>query len=159
MTDLELLKNKPEGASHVSIPSVLNIPVTWLRYDNDGIYSVWMDDGGTESKPYWREMPNNAIEFPECIRSIYDIEQLAKANERIKELENSFKQSIPIVDTLYALARNQLWIAYVWNDHNFPLNPEKYAKEAAESMGITNVDDANKLVEAFKQLRKEQDGE
>jgi hypothetical protein len=85
--------------------------------------------------------------------------QLAKTNERVKELENSFKQSIPIVDTLYALARNQLWIAYVWNDHNFPLNPEKYAKEAAESMGITNVDDANKLVEAFKQLRKEQDDE
>lgn len=84
-------------------------------------------------------------------------EQLAKANERVKELENSFKQSIPIVDTLYALARNQLWIAYVWNDHNFPLNPEKYAKEAAESMGITNVYDANKLVEAFKQLRKEQE--
>lgn len=83
--------------------------------------------------------------------------QLAKANERVKELENSFKQSIPIVDTLYALARNQLWIAYVWNDHNFSLNPEKYAKEAAESMGITNVDDANKLVEAFKQLRKEQE--
>ena len=83
--------------------------------------------------------------------------ELAKANERVKELENSFKQSIPIVDTLYALARNQLWIAYVWNDHNFPLNPEKYAKEAAESMGITNVDDANKLVEAFKQLRKEQE--
>lgn len=84
-------------------------------------------------------------------------EQLAKANERVKELESGIKQSIPIVDTLYALARNQLWIAYVWNDHNFPLNPEKYAKEAAESMGITNVDDANKLVEAFKQLRKEQE--
>lgn len=83
-------------------------------------------------------------------------EKLAKTNERVKELENSFKQSIPIVDTLYALARNQLWIAYVWNDHNFPLNPEKYAKEAAESMGITNVADANKLVEAFKQLREEQ---
>ena len=83
--------------------------------------------------------------------------ELAKANERVKELENSFKQSIPIVDTLYALARNQLWIAYVWNDHNFPLNPEKYAKEAAESMGITNVDDANKLVETFKQIRNEQE--
>ena len=85
------------------------------------------------------------------------VEQLAKANESVKELENSFKQLIPIVDTLYALARNQLWIAYVWNDHNFPLNPEKYAKEAAESMGITNVDDANKLVETFKQIRNEQE--
>ena len=99
---------------------------------------------------------NEYIEGLEC--QAEDLrKQLAKANERVKELENSFKQSIPIVDTLYALARNQLWIAYVWNDHNFPLNPEKYAKEAAESMGITNVDDANKLVEAFKQLRKEQE--
>ena len=84
-------------------------------------------------------------------------DELKKANERIEGLESGIKQTIPIVNTLYALARNQLWIAYVWNDHNFPLNPEKYAKEAAESIGITNVDEANKLVEAFKQLRKEQE--
>lgn len=84
-------------------------------------------------------------------------DELKKANERVEGLESGIKQTIPIVDTLYALARNQLWIAYVWNDHNFPLNPEKYAKEAAESIGITNVDEANKLVEAFKQLRKEKE--
>lgn len=84
-------------------------------------------------------------------------DELKKANERVEGLESGIKQTIPIVNTLYALARNQLWIAYVWNDHNFPLNPEKYAKEAAESIGITNVDEANKLVEAFKQLRKEQE--
>jgi hypothetical protein len=102
-------------------------------------------------RAYGRMVDKNAEEKRE-LRT-----QLAKANERVKELESGIKQSIPIVDTLYALARNQLWIAYVWNDHNFPLNPEKYAKEAAESMGITNVDDANKLVEAFKQLRKEQE--
>lgn len=75
--------------------------------------------------------------------------QLAKANERVEML-------LPITDTLYGLARNQLWIAYVWNDHNFKETPEKYAKEAAESLSILNVEEANKLFDAYQQLRKEQ---
>lgn len=75
--------------------------------------------------------------------------QLAKANERVEML-------LPITDTLYGLARNQLWIAYVWNDHNFKETPEMYAKEAAESLSILSVEEANKLFDAYQQLRKEQ---
>lgn len=119
--------------------------------------TLWSDDKTNEDIQKLAETNSDSVVYNLHEDLLCVKEQLAKANERVEELENSFKQSIPIVDTLYALARNQLWIAYVWNDHNFPLNPEKYAKEAAESMGITNVDDANKLVEAFKQLRKEQE--
>lgn len=78
------------------------------------------------------------------------VEQLAKANERVEML-------LPITDTLYGLARNQLWIAYVWNDHNFKETPERYAREAAESLSILNVEEANKLFDAYQQLRKEQE--
>ena len=86
MIDLEILDNGPEDWTHVST-SMIDTPPTWLRYEVAGVYSVWMDDNGTNPNPFWREMPNNCIEFPEFIRSRNDIEQLAKANERVKELK------------------------------------------------------------------------
>ncbi|MCH2192113.1 MAG: hypothetical protein MK188_14410 [Gammaproteobacteria bacterium] len=85
MTDQELLKNAPKDWTHVST-SMIDTPPTWLRYEVAGVYSVWMDDNGTNPNPFWREMPNNCIEFPEFIRSRNDIEQLAKANERVEFL-------------------------------------------------------------------------
>ena len=53
-----------------------------------------------------------------------------------------------------ALARRCLWIAYVWNDHNF-LGAYKYAREEAESHGITGFDEANEWLEAQPGSAKE----
>lgn len=86
VTNEEILTNGPEGWTHVST-SMIDVPPTWLRYEVAGVYSVWMDDNGTNPNPYWREMPNNCIEFPEFIRSRNDIEQLKESNERVKKLE------------------------------------------------------------------------
>ncbi len=49
-----------------------------------------------------------------------------------------------------ALARRCLWIAYVWNDHNFR-DAYEYAREEAESHGITSFDEANEWLEAKPQ--------
>ena len=49
-----------------------------------------------------------------------------------------------------ALAWRCLWIAYVWNDHNF-LGAYKYAREEAESHGITSFDEATEWLEAQPQ--------
>jgi len=84
MNNQEILARRPKDASHVSVPFTLNTPPTWLRYENVGEFSVWMDDGGLCENPYWRLMPNNCIEFPEYIRAIQDIveiEQLRKEQE------------------------------------------------------------------------------
>lgn len=162
--DKDILKLRPEGASHVSIPSTLNIPLTWLRYDNDGIYSVWMDDGGANKKPYWREIPNNCIEFPECIRSINDIEQLAKANERVRELEKDLAVSngfiakkMPIV---FAISGNNRGAKLVYEEAVKVLNKfaiekkiEVLEKVAFETSYDVVSDACNWEIE---QLRKEQ---
>ena len=46
---------------------------------------------------------------------------------------------------LLQLARTTLWIAYVWNDHNFE-HCYKYAREAAEELGINNLDEVNEFI-------------
>ncbi len=49
----------------------------------------------------------------------------------------------PIAEsTLLALARRCLWIAYVWNDHNFEA-AQKCAKEEAEKRGINSFEQSN----------------
>ena len=53
----------------------------------------------------------------------------------------------PPESTLIALARRCLWIAYVWNDHNFEA-AHKCAKEEAEKHGITSIEDANCWIDA-----------
>ncbi|AFV85217.1 hypothetical protein [Alteromonas mediterranea] len=83
MTNQELLANGPEGWTHVST-SMIDTPPTWLRYEVAGVYSVWMDDNGTDSNPYWREMPGNCIEFPEFIRSRNDIERIVYLESVLK---------------------------------------------------------------------------
>lgn len=45
--------------------------------------------------------------------------------------------------TLQALARRCLWIAYVWNDHNFE-PAHRYAVRTAEECGIFSLEDANR---------------
>jgi hypothetical protein len=83
VTDQELLKNAPKDWTHVST-SMIDTPPTWLRYEVAGVYSVWMDDNGTEPNPYWREMPGNCIEFPEFIRSRNDIERIVYLESVLK---------------------------------------------------------------------------
>jgi hypothetical protein len=44
---------------------------------------------------------------------------------------------------LLKLARRCLWLAYVWNDHNFSDRPHKYAQDEAKALGINSFEDAN----------------
>lgn len=51
--------------------------------------------------------------------------------------------AVPSQDAVtVALARRLLWIAYVWNDHNFDY-AHREARREAEKHGITNLDEAN----------------
>ena len=53
---------------------------------------------------------------------------------------------------LEGLARRTLWIAYVWNDHNFDDDIRKYARETAEECGIKSIEDANTFLTEFSKL-------
>jgi len=48
----------------------------------------------------------------------------------------------PCTEAVYALARKLLWIAYVWNDHNFD-HPYQIARKLAQEFGIESFDQAN----------------
>lgn len=48
----------------------------------------------------------------------------------------------PCTEAVYALARKLLWVAYVWNDHNFD-HPYKIARKLAAEFGIESFDQAN----------------
>lgn len=48
----------------------------------------------------------------------------------------------PCTEAVYVMARKLLWIAYVWNDHNFD-HPYKVAREMAQEFGIESFDQAN----------------
>lgn len=43
---------------------------------------------------------------------------------------------------LQQLAWRCLWLAYVWNDHNFDKRPAEYARDTAKSFGITSFEAA-----------------
>jgi len=61
-------------------------------------------------------------------------------------LERAERQPLPEPveeSTLLALARRCLWIAYVWNDHNFVEAAHKYAKQEAERHGIKSFEQSN----------------
>lgn len=51
-------------------------------------------------------------------------------------------QHAPCTEAVYSLARKLLWIAYVWNDHNFD-HPYQIARKLAQEFGIESVDQAN----------------
>lgn len=58
------------------------------------------------------------------------------------------------LNTVQALARRCLWIAYCWNDHNFDA-AYGYARETAKAHGINSLEDANALIEQIEQMRSE----
>ena len=62
MIDLEILANGPEGWTHVST-SMIDTPPTWLRYEVAGVYSVWMDDNGTNPNPFGEKCLITASNF------------------------------------------------------------------------------------------------
>lgn len=53
----------------------------------------------------------------------------------------------PCTEAVYAMARKLLWIAYVWNDHNFD-HPHKIARKLAQEFGIGSFDQANGWLDA-----------
>lgn len=48
----------------------------------------------------------------------------------------------PCTEAMCTLARKLLWVAYVWNDHNFE-HPYKIARKLAQEFGIESFDQAN----------------
>lgn len=59
-------------------------------------------------------------------------------------------------ESIQALARRTLWIAYCWNDHNFgPAHLE--ARREAERAGIGSFEEANKFIEAMPEVRETQE--
>lgn len=73
-------------------------------------------------------------------------------NDEIDRLREKLSDLEELAGDLYSMARNQLWIAYIWNDHNYPYHPEKYARQAAQEVDIKNLDDANDFMEKAGQL-------
>jgi len=71
----------------------------------------------------------------------------------IKQLRARLSAPEPEQLTLHKLARRCLWIAYVWNDHNFDA-AHKHALQTAEKCGIHSFDDANDWLMALPKQRQ-----
>ena len=72
-------------------------------------------------------------------------------HEAAEALRESLAQPDPMV--LHKLACRCLWIAYVWNDHNFD-EAFKYAKRTAEECGVHSFDDANDWLNSLPQKKE-----
>lgn len=53
-------------------------------------------------------------------------------------------------EALVKLARRCLWLAYVWNDHNFDA-AHTCARKTAQDVGIKSFDEANTWLQALKE--------
>ena len=53
-------------------------------------------------------------------------------------------------EALVKLARRCLWLAYVWNDHNFDA-AHACARKTAEDVGIESFEEANTWLQALKE--------
>jgi len=53
-------------------------------------------------------------------------------------------------EALVQLARRCLWLAYVWNDHNFDA-AHACARKTAEDVGIKSFEEANTWLQALKE--------
>jgi hypothetical protein len=53
-------------------------------------------------------------------------------------------------EALVQLARRCLWLAYVWNDHNFDA-AHACARKTAEDVGIESFEEANTWLQALKE--------
>lgn len=62
---------------------------------------------------------------------------------KVAPLDTAKEQSLVRHDSAVKLARNTLWLAYCWNDHNFQKRPEQYAKDVAKECGIDSLEAAN----------------
>lgn len=72
--------------------------------------------------------------------------------ERIRQLEAELAEGreqadgrLDAIDKLQPLARRALWMAFVWNDHNFT-HPLDYAREEAKKAGLNSREDAKKFL-------------
>jgi predicted nicotinamide N-methyase len=68
---------------------------------------------------------------------------LIDENERLKQQN----------EKLQALARRTLWIAYVWNDHNFYAACVE-ARTEAEKHGIHNFEEANEFLSSLGEVEQ-----
>ena len=93
----------------------------------------------------WREEQYTIADIDPLV--IFDmLDMLEQQQAQIDELTQ-------LLHTVPPLVRNQLWIAYVWNDHNFRNKPEQYAREAAHTSKVTSFDEANELIRKIEQLK------
>jgi hypothetical protein len=69
------------------------------------------------------------------------------------ELRDKLFSEQPDPMVLHKLARRCLWIAYVWNDHNFDA-AYKCARKTAEECGVHSFDDANDWLNALPPQRE-----
>lgn len=116
--------------------------------------SVWYADyerGFTDGNKLkqiarWRGFSNNP-------KLIYHNQHVIEMLDMLEQQQAQIDELTQLLHTVYPLVRNQLWIAYVWNDHNFPNMPEHYAREAAHTSKVTNFDEANELIGKIEQLK------
>ena len=109
----------------------------WNRNTRDSVVRLLTQAGFSED--------SSVINQLECM----NFDEPAEPTLRAERDQLKAKSVIP-EKVRDALAWRCLWIAYVWNDHNF-LGAYKYAREEAESHGITSFDEANEWLEAKPQ--------
>jgi len=95
-----------------------------------------------------QSLPADIRSFSQGASSVMDAEDaFDKCADDLEEiLRTPAAQGIdlhaPCTEAVYALARKLLWIAYVWNDHNFDA-AHKVALKLAQEFGIESFDQAN----------------
>ncbi|RJX83451.1 hypothetical protein D3M70_00010 [Pseudomonas sp. LS-2] len=74
-------------------------------------------------------------------------QRLNVADQRVDDLESDIAKARESNGKLQSLARRTLWLAYVWNDHNFgPAHQE--ARTEAKKNGIESFEQANEFLES-----------
>jgi type II secretory pathway component PulL len=74
-------------------------------------------------------------------------QRLNVADQQVDDLESDIAKARESNGKLQSLARRTLWLAYVWNDHNFgPAHQE--ARTEAKKNGIESFEQANEFLES-----------
>ena len=103
---------------------------------------AWMHDGyvsTNKERVLYDEQKNRNCGFKaQPVHALYTADQLRAAIAAERERNQSVQAN---------LARGLLWLAFVWNDHNFEA-AHKEARRIAERAGIRSFEDANAWLEA-----------
>ena len=74
--------------------------------------------------------------------------ELEEAEEKILQLEQQLLEANARIDRFWPLARQLMWIAYVWNDHNYDSDVLRIIRTTCQAQNINSFSDVNKFIDS-----------